>query len=55
MLGRLTQEVDVIILVGHVGNKICPGTEHKNFDPGTAGTESIHTGEKDTTDNATHA
>ena len=38
-----------------VGNKICPGTEHENFDPGTAGTESIHKGEKDTTDNATHA
>ena len=38
-----------------VGNKVCPGTEHKNFKPSTAGTENIHTGKKDTTEDATHA
>ena len=44
-----------ILLKITVGNEICSGTEHENFKPGTTGTESIHTGEKDTTDNATHA
>ena len=38
-----------------VGNEICSGTERENFKPGTTGTESMCTGEKDTTDNATHA
>ena len=43
-----------IFLDHHVGNEICSGTERENFKPGTTGTESTHTNEKDTTDNATH-
>ena len=46
---------DQINMYHTVGNEICSGTERENFKPGTTGTESIRTNEKDTTDNATHA
>ena len=44
-----------IIVLKHVGNEVCPGTEHEKFNPCTADTGSIHAGEKDTTDDATQA
>ena len=39
----------IAIVLLTVGNKVCPGTEHENFNPSTRDTENVRKDEKGTT------